>query len=224
MENLWKELDQVPLFFGIKEASLPVMMNCIGFKIEDYSKDDFISIEGERLQYIGIVISGTVDMIKEDFWGNKTILIRMKKGSLFGEAFICGSMDTATVSFRVTEKAKILFLPFKKVLHTCSNSCSFHYQLIENMVKILADKNQELMRKIAVVTKKSLREKILAYLSQQAQLQNNRYITLPLGRIELAEYLCVDRSALTRELSAMKKEGVIDYDKNEFCLKEQDVL
>jgi len=109
--------DQVPLFFGIKEESLPVMLNCIGFKIEDYSKDDFISIEGERLQYIGIVISGTVDMIKEDFWGNKTILIRMKKGSLFGEAFICGSMDTATVSFRVTEKAKILFLPLSVSFH-----------------------------------------------------------------------------------------------------------
>ncbi len=112
----------------------------------------------------------------------------------------------------------VLLLPFQRVLHTCSRACAFHQQLIENMVQLMANKNQELMKKVEVVTKKTLREKILAYLSQQAQLQGGEYFEIPLGRLELADYLCADRSALTRELTAMKKEGILDYDRNVFRL------
>jgi len=102
------------------------------------------------------------------------------------------------------------------VMHSCTMACMFHHQLIENMVHIIANKNRDLMRKVEVISKKTLREKILAYLSIQAQLQDSRYFEIPLGRVELAEYLCADRSALTRELAKMKAEGLIDYDKNCF--------
>ena len=101
-------------------------------------------------------------------------------------------------------------------MHTCCRSFAFHQQLIENMVRIIADKNRDLMRKIEVVSKKSLREKILAYLSVQAQQNEARYFEIPLGRLELADYLCADRSALTRELARMRDDGLIDYDKNMF--------
>ena len=109
-----------------------------------------------------------------------------------------------------------MFLPFKKVMHTCSHACVFHHQLIENMVRIIANKNRDLIRKIEVVSKKTLREKILAYLSIQAQANGTRYFEIPLGRLELADYLCADRSALTRELAKMRDDGLIDYDKNCF--------
>ena len=95
-------------------------------------------------------------------------------------------------------------------------ACEFHHRLIKNMVSIIADKNRDLMRKVEVVSKRTIREKLLAYLSIQAQVQQSRYFEIPLGRLELAEYLCVDRSALTRELAKMKDEGLIDYDKNCF--------
>ena len=101
-------------------------------------------------------------------------------------------------------------------VNSCTNTCVFHHRLIENMVRVIAAKNLELMRKVEVVSKKNLREKILAYLSLQAQLNESRYFEIPLGRIELADYLCADRSALTRELSKMRDEGLIDYDKNMF--------
>ena len=104
-------------------------------------------------------------------------------------------------------------------MHTCTNACTFHHRLIENMVQLIADKNLELMKKTEVVTKKTLREKVLAYLSQQAQQTGSEYFEIPLGRIELAEYLCADRSALTRELNTMKAEGILDFDKNMFRLK-----
>ena len=206
------------LFQGIEQDNLPVMLGCLGYHRETYKKGDFISMEGEHLENIGLVMTGSVDMIKEDFWGNKTILMRMRQGSIFGETFICGSDSLATVSFCAASDTEVLFLPFRRVMHTCTNACAFHHKLVENMVQLIADKNLELVRKVEVVTKKTLREKILAYLSQQAQLAGGSYFEIPLGRMELAEYVCADRSALTRELNAMKAEGIIDYDRNMFRL------
>ena len=113
-------------------------------------------------------------------------------------------------------EAEVLFIPFHKMMHTCTHACVFHRKMVENMVRIIANKNRDLMRKVEIVSKKTLREKILTYLSIQAQAQDSRYVEIPLGRVELAEYLCVDRSALTRELVKMKAEGLIDYDRNCF--------
>ena len=111
-----------------------------------------------------------------------------------------------------------MFLPFDQVMHSCTMACQFHHKLIENMVRVIAAKNRDLMRKVEVVSKRTIREKLLAYLSIQAQIQDSRYLQIPLGRVELAEYLCVDRSALTRELVKMKEDGLIDYDRNCFRL------
>ena len=207
---------QSPLFAGIRQEDLRGMFRCIGYHRRSYRRGETIAFEAEELQHLGILLSGAVDMIKEDIWGGKTLLLRMRKAEMFGETFVCGSETASTVTFVVAEDADILFLPFRKVMHTCSMACEFHQRLTENMVGIIAAKNRELIRKIEVISKKSLREKILAYLSIQAQRSGSRYFEIPLGRLELADYLCADRSALTRELSAMRAAGLIDYDKNMF--------
>ena len=144
------------------------------------------------------------------------MLVRMRKDELFGETFACGENNLSVVTFVVSQDAKILFIPFDRVMHSCTMSCVFHHRLIENMVHIIASKNRDLMRKVEIISKKTLRENILACLSIQAQLQKSRYFEIPLGRVELAEYLCADRSAVTRELAKMKEHGLIDYDKNCF--------
>ena len=207
---------QSPLFDGIDPADLKAVLGCIGYHISTFSKGDIVVFEDQHIKHIGILLSGCVDMIKEDLWGNKTMLVRMYQNELFGETFACGSGNQSLVTFVVSEAAKILFIPFDRVMHSCTMACTFHHKLIENMVRIIARKNQELMRKVEVVSKRSIREKILSYLSIQAQLQGTRYFEIPLGRVELAEYLCVDRSALTRELVKMKDDGLIDYDRNCF--------
>jgi len=145
-----------------------------------------------------------------------TLFLRMRAEEVFGESFACGSDTLSTVTFLAAEDAEIVFIPFNKVMHTCTMACAFHHRLVENMVRLIADKNRDLMRKVEVVSRKTLREKILAYLSLQAQLHESRYFEIPLGRVELADYLCADRSALTRELGKMREEGLIDYDKNMF--------
>lgn len=207
-----------PLFDGISSEERKAMLGCIGYHISTFKKGDIVAFENENIKHIGILLSGAVDMIKEDLWGNKTMLVRMRKDELFGETFACGEDNLSVVTFVVSEDARILFLPFDRVMHSCTMACQFHHQLIENMVHIIANKNRDLMRKVEVISKKNLREKILAYLSIQAQLHSSRYFEIPLGRVELAEYLCADRSALTRELTKMKAEGLIDYEKNCFRL------
>ena len=205
-----------PLFDGIQPSELKAMLQCIGYRIRSFSKGEIIAFEGENLKHIGIVLSGSVDMVKEDLWGNKTMLVRMRQDELFGETFACGEDSLSVVTFMVSEDAKILFMPFVRVMHSCTMACEFHHRLIENMVRVIANKNRDLMRKVEVVSKRTIREKLLAYLSIQSQLQESRYFEIPFGRVELAEYLCVDRSAMTRELVKMKDDGLIDYDKNCF--------
>lgn len=217
MIELLKSVDS-PLFAGMTPEDRVSALTCTGYHINTYKKGQIVLFEEEDVKYIGIVLQGVVDMVKEDHWGNKTMLLRLGKNDMFGETFACGEDNLSVVTFVVTADAKILFMPFHRVMHNCANACAFHQKLIENMVKVIAGKNRELMRKIEVVSKRTIREKLLAYLSLQAQTQDSPYFDIPLGRLELADYLCVDRSALTRELAKMRDEGILDYDRNSFRL------
>ena len=213
MQDITKEL-HCPLFDGLQPHEMKEILDCMGYHIDSFEKGKVITFENETIRQIGIILAGSVDMVKEDLWGNKTMLVRMRENELFGETFACGGDPLAIVAFVVSEDAKILFLPFERVMNRCTLNCKFHHRMVENMLRIIADKNRSLMRKVEVVSKKTLREKIQAYLSIQSQEHNSRYFESPLGRVELAEYLCADRSALTRELTRMKDEGLIAYDKN----------
>ena len=205
-----------PLFMGIDPSDMEGMLGCIGYHVKAYQKGEIIAFEEENINHVGVVLSGSVDMLKEDVWGNRTMLVRSYPQDIFGETFACGEDSLSTVTFAAAENCRVLFLSFCRVMHTCTHACQFHQRLIENMVRLIARKNRELMRKVEVVVKKTLREKILAYLSIQSQAQDSRRFEIPLGRVEWAEYLNADRSALTRELAKMKEEGIIDYQKNTF--------
>lgn len=218
MQFDFKQLSRLPLFDGISEEDLPSMLKCMGSYQKKYQKDEIIFLESNEVRNVGIILSGIVHMVKEDTEGYHTILVTMQKGELFGESFSCGSHLDSRVSFLAAGPCIVLFLPFYKVIHSCKMSCIFHHRLIENMLRLIGDKNVQLMKKIEIISKKTLRGKIMAYLQNQSLEQNSREFTIPLGRLELAEYLCADRSALTRELSRMKKEGLIWYEKNKIQL------
>ena len=208
-----------PLFEEITPQERTKMLGCIGYHLERFRKGDIIAIEEENIRTVGIVLAGSVDMIKEDIWGNKVLVSRMGKNEIFGESFAWGKNKQSAVTFTVSEDAQVLVISLDRVMNGCSTTCPCHRQLAENMVHIIAEKNRELIRKIEIISKRTIREKLLAYLSSQAQIQNARYFEIPLGRTELADYLCVDRSALTRELTKMRDDGLIDYDKNCFRIQ-----
>lgn len=214
-ENI-REWGEIPLFSDIKADEIPSLLECLRAFVRTYEKDEFIVMYNDSVEWVGVLLEGTVHMIKEDLQGNKSILAVIKERELFGETFACGVNTTSTVAFVAITPVKILFVHFDKVMHSCTDSCEAHYKLVKNMVTLIALKNAQLMDKLEITSKRTLREKVCTFLAMYAQRNNSTHFTIPMGRLELADYLCVDRSALTRELNNMKKQGIIDFEKNTF--------
>ena len=208
-----------PLFQSIEEEHVKEMMICLNAHVRRYNKGQFILFDGEDVSHMGIVIQGLVHMMKEDVWGNQTLLTYMSDGDFFGESFAMCRETNSFVSFLSASDTEILFLGTRHILTPCKNNCAFHQRLARNMFDLLGQKNIRLMEKIEILSKATLREKILAFLSMQAQRQDSKYILLSLSRAEMANYLCTNRSAMIRELSAMRADGLIDFDKNTFVLR-----
>lgn len=217
-KDMDEQYSNLPLFAGIKMCELAPMLQCLGGVTKTYKKGAFIALAREEIKYVGVVLSGTVHMLHEDSWGDKSILAVIRSGGLFGETFACGSDLISCVTFQAAEDTRALVLPFHKVLHSCTQACPFHHRLIENMATMLADKNFQLMEKLQVTSKKILRKKLMTYFSFVAQHAGSRTFTLPFSRTELADYVCADRTALTRELSRMKEDGLIDFKHNTFTI------
>ncbi len=208
-----------PLFEDITAEDMQKLMGCMkGFR-RSHHKGEIILMEDETVQYIGVILKGTIHMVKEDIWGGKTILAYMQQNEIFGETFVVQRDNHSDVSFVAATECEVLYLSFDHILHTCMNQCMFHHILIENLFRLMGEKNGQLMEKIQVTSQSTLRNKILKYLSIQSQKQKSRYITLSLNRTEMANYLSTNRSSMTRELSAMREEGLLDYDRNTFVLK-----
>jgi len=216
MQGYIEMIKGMPLFEGIRKDDLAPMLKCLGSYTRTYSNNEIIFLESNDISCVGVVLSGTVHMIKDDSLGNTTLFSYIREGELFGETFACGTRIKARVSFRATASTSVLFLPFDKILHSCSMSCVFHHRLTENMVRLISEKNIMLMDKIDITSQKTLRDKILCYLMIQVERGGGPNLVIPLDRSELAEYLCADRSAVSRELSAMARDGLIEYNKNNF--------
>lgn len=218
MKDYIGRIQDLPLFCGISPEELDAMMTCMGGYVRRYWKGEYISLEGEQLSCVGLVLDGLVHIVKEDNWGNRTILSFMRRGDLFGESFAWGSLPLAAAAFLAAKDSRVLFLPLRKVPYFCETPCRFHRRLLENVIRLMADKNARLLEKVEAVSQRTLRQKILIYLSNQARGLGCGCIEVPLGRTELAEYLGADRSALTRELSKMREEGILEFERNTFRL------
>jgi len=209
----------VPLFSGIAEDNLRALLHCLGAYERSYQKGEIIIMDQDHVRHVGIVLRGSVHMLKTDVWGNQTLFSYIAPGALLGEMFAVQRDVSAFVSFVAASDASVLFLDAEHIIHDCPNRCAFHGRLVTNFFDLLGQKGVALMEKIEISSRPRLRDKILAYLSLQAQKQDSRFISLPLNRTELAEYLGANRSAMTRELAAMREDGLLDYDGNFFVLK-----
>lgn len=216
MHAYMKQIQSHPLFSGVSAEKLSAMLACLGGHMKTYRKGEIIFLSEEPVKSVGIVIRGRIRMAKEYDNGDVSMLMNIEKGELLGETFACGSVLNSKVVFQAAINSEVLFLPFHKVIHTCNMTCGFHHRLIENMVRLISDKNVQLIEKMEATSRKSLRDKILTYLFNQAEKYGSYEFEIPLGRTELAEYLCADRSALTRELSHMQEDGLIAFQKNTY--------
>ncbi len=218
MQTKYDLLKTVALFEGITEEELEALLSCLSAKVTHYSKNETVLRYGSDTSQFGIVISGHVHVIKEDYYGNRSIVAIIGQGMLFGEAFAFADIKTLPVSVLATAESDILFINFRKLVTTCSKVCSFHSKIIYNMLHIVAAKNILLSQKIEFLSKRSTREKLLGYLSAEAQKTGSNCFSIPFNRQELADYLSVDRSAMSAELSRLSEEGYLHYRKNQFEL------
>lgn len=213
-------LQKSPLFDGITTEEIERLLHCLGGRIKRYAKGDFIFHAGTVLRQIGLVVSGKVQVVKEDYWGNRLIFSNMEQGQLFGESYACLPREPLEVSIVSAADCEVLFLDLEHALSACSCACGFHTRLIRNLMTILAKHNLNLTRKVQHMGQKTTREKLLAYLWSISQKEQSQEFDIPYNRQELADYLAVDRSAMSAELSRMKTEGLLEFHKNHFRLTE----
>ena len=204
------------MFEGISLTNCETLMHCLGCTEKTYKKEQIISTEGLYSRQIGIVVSGCIHTIQEDVWGRRAFLSYAKDDGIFGEVLLGGPSAERGIIFKAAEPTTVMYLPVDRILHPCRNSCPFHHELSRNLFRMISNSNAELTEKIEITSKSSLREKILAYLSIESRRNGSTNFTVPLNRTEMADYLCTNRSALSRELAKMKKDGIIDYESNTF--------
>ncbi len=206
------------LFQGILPSEVESMLECLGARRKSYEKGQSIHYAGDIIQTIGLVLSGSVNIENDGLWGNRDILNHITPGEIFAETYACIPGEPMMVSAVAAEPAEVLFLDMGKILASCPSACPRHSRLIRNLLAATAQKNLNLSRRIMHTSAKTIRGRLLSYLSYQAAKQKSSTVTVPYNRQQLADYLSVDRSALSGELGKMQRDGILEVDKNRFRL------
>ncbi len=209
---------QNKMFQGIQSGDISAIIQCLQCSTETYAKGSYLYLAELTKPRMGILLSGKAKIIKETYAGESMMIAALEPGDLFGETFACVGLETAPVSILALDDSSAMFFDVQRLTHTCQAACPFHQQIIANLLTILAAKNMALNKKMSYITNKTIRGKLQAYLYDQADQARSHQFTIPFNRNELADYLCIDRSAMSRELSKMQEEGLLTYHKNSFKL------
>lgn len=224
MKNYFNLLQKSALFAGLDKSEIEGVLNCLGASIATYRKKQYIARIDETMDYIGLLLEGRVQIIQEDFMGNRNIISKVLPAQIFAESFACTPGSHLYVSIIAEETSKIMLLNVKRVLHTCNSSCTFHHMIIRNLLSEIAGKNIQLNEKLIHMAQRTTREKLLSYLSAERSRHNSPVFDIPYNRQQLADYLSVDRSAMSNELCKMRDEGLIEFNKNHFVLTASDYI
>lgn len=218
MEKILSVLRRCPLFDAISDADLSGLLRCLNARVVFFARDAVVLGQGDAAQRIGVVLSGAVQIVRLDYFGHRSVLAHITPAQLFGEAFACAGVDALPVSAVAAQETQVLFLDSQRILNACASPCAFHRQLIFNLMRILATKNLLLHQKIEITSRRTTRDKLLAYLLDQAQQQHSHAFDIPYDRQALADYLQVERSGLSAEISKLRSEGILACRRNHFVL------
>lgn len=211
-------MKRASFFSGIDEAEIESMLNCLGAREEKFKKNDYVLRVGDSPESVGMLLSGSVLVIQEDYWGNRNIRTSIAPGQVFAESFACIPGAVMDVSVAADKDSVIMWLNVGRILHTCPTACAHHSRMIRNLLSDLAENNLRSNEKLTHICKRTTREKLLSYLSAEARRQGKPEFSIPFNRQQLADYLSVERSAMSAELSRMQQDGLIKLDKNRFVL------
>ena len=218
MKKYLEILKKCPLFSKVDDENIPVMLNCLGARVAFFDKKYTVMAEGSPARYVGIVLSGEVQISRTDYYGNRSLLGTVGAGEVFAEAFACVEVEAIPVTVSASEPSEIMLIECSHILHTCHNNCGFHQQLIFNLMKDLANKTIIFHKKLEITSRRTTREKLMTYLMYEAKRQGSRDFVIPFDRQALADYLGVERSAMSAELGKLQRDGVLTTNRNQFCL------
>lgn len=218
MDRFIPILKSTKLFSGVGEEDIIAMLSCLGARLLTYKKGEYVLRQGERLSDILVLVEGNLHIQKDDYWGTRSILGQIAVGEIFGEAYASPESGMLLYDVIAVEDSSVFFFDVKRIISTCSSACRFHSMVVQNLFFAISEKNRGLVQKLDHMSKRTTREKLLSYLSEESRKQNSANITIPFNRQQLADYLSVDRSAMSNELSKMRDEGLLEFEKNRFRL------
>ena len=211
-------LKRTKLFSGVGEEDISSLLSCLGARKKEYKKGEYILREGGHISDIFILVEGKIHIQKDDYWGNRSILSVISVGEMFGEGYAAPESGALLNDVVAVEDSSVIFFDVKRILTTCSSACRFHNMIVQNMFFAISDKNRRLVQKLGHMSGRTTRAKLISYLSEEAKRQGSSAFTVPFNRQQLADYLCVDRSAMSNELCKMRDEGMIKFEKSRFEL------
>lgn len=218
MKKYLQLLKHSKLFQGISETEIETMLSCLSAVTCSYEKGEFVFRQGEQITGIAVLLSGCVHIQKEDYWGNLSILNEITEGEVFGEVYACLGNEELLNHAVAVKPSVVLFMDVNRVLTVCPSACRFHGLLIRNLLNVMASKNKMLTQKLQHMSQRTTREKLLSYLSEQSLKAGSPSFTIPFNRQQLADFLAVDRSAMSNELGKMRDEGLLQFDRSHFVL------
>ena len=218
MEKYIEILKRTQLFSGVSDTEISAMLHCLQARMINIKKGEYVYREGEHLDNISVLVKGKLLVQHNDFWGNRNIINILHVGEMFGEAYVAPESGALTNDVVAEEDSTVIFFNVRKILTVCSTACRFHSMVIQNLFFAISAKNRKLVQKIGHMSKRSTRTKLLSYLSDEAKKNNSSHFTIPFTRQQLADFLCVDRSAMSNELCKMRDEGLLEFEKNQFTL------
>ena len=218
MQKYVELISKVSLFSNIKIDDIPSLLDLMGAKVIEFQKDESIFREGEPVEFAGIILSGSAELRKEDYHGNRSLLQTLSEGQMFGEALCCTEAETLPVGIYAAENTIILFFDCKGIMGDRLLSSPYYSTVLKNLLHIIAQKNLVLRAKINLLSKRTTREKLMAYLLSESKKAGKNEFIIPFDRQRLADYLGVERSAMSAEISKLRNDGVITANKNHFSI------
>ena len=218
MEKYIPILKRTQLFSGADEDEIKAMLSCLQAKLCTYDKGEYVLRQGEQIGNIMILVEGRLHIRRDDYWGNRSIISMVGVGEMFGEAYVAPESGPLLNAVFAVEDSAVIFFDVKRIITVCPTACRFHSIAVQNLFFAISEKNRKLVRKLGYMSKRTTREKLIAYLSDEAKRQGSSTFSIPFNRQQLADFLSVDRSAMSNELCKMRDDGLLEFEKNRFVL------
>ena len=200
---------ETSLFDGVTDEEYAAMMTCFKAVVKPYRKGEEVPMPQGR---VGVVQEGKISLIKIDVNGVRTIFEQLGPGGVFGDA-LGFSLADACLYLLADEDCSILYIDYEHIVKRCPNACTHHSTVVANLVRLMSEKTQALSEHLEILSRRTIREKLTAYFSLLAAKNKSSYFSLPFSQTSLADYVCVDRSAMVRELKRMHEEGIVEIER-----------